>query len=64
MTFNPRPFAILQELDSVHAPDSEYRTAFSTGSKVALRRGESWRSRLAAWSAREHAKLNNQNKES
>lgn len=44
-----RAAAILAELDARNAPDIDYRSAFSTGAKNRLRRGETWRGRLEAW---------------
>jgi hypothetical protein len=44
-----RPAAILAELDACNADDIEYRAAFSTGARTPLKRGETWRGRLAAW---------------
>jgi DNA invertase Pin-like site-specific DNA recombinase len=44
-----RHATILAELDARNAPDADYRAAFSTGAKVALKRGETWRGRLEAW---------------
>jgi hypothetical protein len=43
---------ILAELDADRAPDIEYRSAFSTGAKIALRKGETWRGRLLVLVAR------------
>ncbi len=37
---------ILAELDARQAPDIEYRSAFSTGSRTPLRAGQTWRQRL------------------
>ncbi len=48
-----RPELILQEFDARKAPDIDYRSAFSTGSKSSLRRGQTWRSRLLEWVNRE-----------
>jgi hypothetical protein len=47
--------AILAEMDARGAKDIEYRAAFSTGTKLALRKGETWRGRLVARVARESA---------
>jgi hypothetical protein len=44
-----RPAQILAELDARNAPDADYRTAFSTGSKEPLAPGETWRQRLVDW---------------
>jgi len=44
-----RHAAILAELDARNAPDIDYRAAFSTGTKIVLRKGETWRGRLEAW---------------
>ena len=51
-----RPSAILAELDARGAPDAEYRSAFSTGSKEPLKRGETWRDRLVSWVTQEEGK--------
>jgi N12 class adenine-specific DNA methylase len=50
-----RPEQILAELDARGAPDADYRAAFSTGTKNALRAGETWRGRLVDWIASEKA---------
>jgi hypothetical protein len=47
---------ILVELDAVQAADTEYKTAFSTGSKARLHRGETWRGRLIALVAYQQSK--------
>ena len=50
-----RPKMILAELDAREAADIEYRSAFSSGSRNRLKKGETWRGRLAEWVAREDA---------
>jgi len=42
--------AIVAELDALNAPDESYRARFSTFVKKPLRKGETWRDRLIAWS--------------
>lgn len=48
-----RAQAILAELDEAKAPDNAYRVAFSTGSKIPNKRGQTWRGRLVAWIERD-----------
>ena len=50
MTLKQELELIITELDSVNAPDSEYKKRFSTFVKKPLRKGETWRSRLINWS--------------
>jgi hypothetical protein len=44
---------ILAELHAANSPDEEYRSAFSSFSKVPLKRGQTWRGRLVAMVERE-----------
>ena len=50
-----RAAAVLAELDARGAADPEYRAALSTGSKRALRKGETWRGRVLEHVAAENA---------
>ena len=46
----------VKELDKERAPDERYRSLLSTGTKIPLRRGESWRGRVIAWAERDIAR--------
>ena len=55
-SLNPsRAELIYRELSAKNAPDIEYKEAFSTFSKVSLKKGETWKGRLEKWIERENS---------